>query len=196
MTFNSKMSLFIPRVHLAEAHEATLKNIFYSLGLIERVDLVNKGEYFQAFVHFHVWYDSQYTRQLQSLIEDPNECPTLQCWSNRTTYFILLKNINPMTKQEVELERLVGEMEETVAADLSPVWCHSESESETDVGGLTPDWSTTEEEMAAEFATMEGIAANTYLKSDEYQELINGQGYDGQGYDGQGYDCDDMEWLE
>lgn len=183
MTFNNKMSLFIPRVHLTEANEETIKYILYSLGLVDRVDLVNKGDYFQAFVHFHVWYDSPYTRTLQDLIEDPNACSTLKCYSDRSTYFILLKNKNPMTRQEVELERLVKEMEEeTDEPKLAPLWCHSESESEYEGEALLTFH---EEEMAAEYATIEGIAANTYLKSDEYQDIINGLG-----------DCDDMEWLE
>lgn len=186
MTFNNKLSLFIPRVHLTEADEDTIKNILYSLGLVERVDLVDKGNYFQAFVHFHMWYDSHYTRELQSLIEDPNAaCVTLKCYSNRSTYFILLKNKNPMTKEEVELERLVKEMEEDAAADrnvLTPIWSHGERESNYEGEALLTFH---EEEMAAEYATMEGISANTYLKSDEYQNIINDLG-----------DCDDAEWLE
>ena len=164
MTFNNQMSLFIPRVHLAEAYEETIKNILYSLGLVERVDLVNKGDYFQAFVHFHMWYNSPYTCQVQGLIDDPNEVATIKCYSNRSTYFILLKNKNPMTKEEVELERLVKEMEQEAAAEsnaLTPLWCHNESESEADIGGLSPTWALNEEELAAEYATMDGIATNT-----------------------------------
>jgi len=188
MTFNNQMSLFIPRVHLAEAYEETIKNILYSLGIVERVDLVNKGDYFQAFVHFHVWYDTAYTRQVQDVIENSNEVATLKCYSNRKTYFILLKNKNPMTKVEVELERLVKEMEEEGATEsnvLAPLWCHNESESEADEGGLSPTWALNEEELAAEYATMDGIAANTYLKSDEYQAIIDDLG-----------DCNDADWLE
>jgi hypothetical protein len=179
MTFNNKMSLFIPRVHLTEADEETIKNILYSLGLVDRVDLVDKGEYYQAFVHFHVWYDSVFTRTMQARIQDSNEAPTIKCYMNRPTYFILLKNTNPMTKQEVELERVVKQMEVEEEPMLTPLWCHENEDQET-----PPSWSEYPD-MHGEYATTEGIAANTYLNSDEYQKMINELG-----------DCNDMEWLE
>lgn len=187
MNFNNCMSLFIPRVHIAEAREEIIKHILYGLGDIDRVDLVNKGEYFHAFVHFHAWYDSNYTRQLQILIEDRNASCYVKCWSNRPTYFILLKNKNPMTLKEVALERLVKEVEESVDdSRLTPIWCHSVTDSDTVEGDViyTSNWWVNEKEKDI-YNTIEGISANTYLQSDEYHAIIKNLG-----------DLDDMDWLE
>ena len=178
------MSLFLPRVHLTEACEEVIKEILYSLGLVERVDLVNKGDYFQAFVHFHVWFESEYTRLIQTQIESDCAAPTFKCYSDRSTYFILLKNKNPMTKQEVELEGLVKEMENTSEPYLSSLWCHNEGEFEKE-SGFMPIWANNPEGVSAENTTLEGIAANTYLKSREYEDIINDLG-----------DCDDTLWVE
>ena len=119
MTFDNKLSLFIPRVHLSEANEDTIKQVLYPIGLVDRVDLVHKGEFFQAFVHFHVWYDSAYTRQVQDRISDPDVRSTIRCFKDRPTYFILLRNTNPLTKEEVQ-------------CPLAPLWCHRESDPEAD----------------------------------------------------------------
>ena len=183
MTFDNKLSLFIPRVHMTEANEETIKYILYSLGLVERVDLVNKGDYFQAFVHFHVWYESEYTKAVQAQMDQSGaQAPTLQCYQDRPTFFILLKNKTPMTKQEVELERLVYEMEACGdQAVLMPLWCHL-TEDET-----MPEWAN---ELPGEcddclYDCTEGISANTFINSKEYKEIVDELG-----------DCDDMEWVE
>ena len=110
--FNKYLSIYIPRVTSEWADEAMIMETFKNnnIGIVTRVDIVKKETYYQAFVHFQQWYDSQMTRNLQSRILDPNR--EARIVHDDPNYFLLLKNKNPMSEIEVRLEKRIMELEE------------------------------------------------------------------------------------
>lgn len=113
--FDGKLSVYIPRISVEWAQEAAIANVFHrnELGVVERVDLVCKQDidgntYYQAFVHM-VWWDTDYSRNIQSRIADPSRQARIV--HDDPNYWILLKNNNPMTATEVRLEKQLIELE-------------------------------------------------------------------------------------
>ena len=106
MTFNNKLSLFIPRVVPEWASREMIADKFKMLdiGTISRVDFLEKSsangvKYYQAFLHFEMWEDNAATRNIQARIYNSEQCARLiydDPW-----YWILLKNHNPLTQEEV-----------------------------------------------------------------------------------------------
>ena len=106
MTFNNKLSLFIPRVVPEWASREMIADKFKMLdiGTIGRVDFLEKSsangvKYYQAFLHFEMWEDNAATRNIQARIYNSEQCARLiydDPW-----YWILLKNHNPLTQEEV-----------------------------------------------------------------------------------------------
>ena len=77
MTFNNKLSLFIPRIVPEWASQDMIVDKFKTLdiGTINRVDFLEKQsangvKYFQAFLHFETWDDNAATRNIQERIYD------------------------------------------------------------------------------------------------------------------------------
>jgi hypothetical protein len=68
MNVEQSMSLFIPRVYPNITSEQ-IKYIFeieyLRLGVVERVDLVDKGHYNAAYIHFSSWYEEKYVAEFQ-----------------------------------------------------------------------------------------------------------------------------------
>ena len=128
-TFNNKLSLFIPRVLSKWANEDSISIIFKKLdiGEVERVDFVEKKNqynkiYYHAFVHFKEWRDTAVSRNIQEKIFDPEQVAkivyhvehavSIQSCYDDPKYWILLKNNNPMTANEVKQEKRIIELEQ------------------------------------------------------------------------------------
>ena len=155
MTFNNKLSLFIPRVVPEWASREMIADKFKMLdiGTISRVDFHEKSsangvKYYQAFLHFEMWEDNAATRNIQARIYNSEQCARLiydDPW-----YWILLKNHNPLTHEEVAVnaalqERVVALEEQIVQIQhnvaywnnvtytqlnwhyslLAPLWAHA-----------------------------------------------------------------------
>ena len=155
MTFNNKLSLFIPRVVPEWASREMIADKFKMLdiGTISRVDFHEKSsangvKYYQAFLHFEMWEDNAATRNIQARIYNSEQCARLiydDPW-----YWILLKNHNPLTHEEVAVnaalqERVVALEEQIVQIQhnvaywnnvtytqlhwhnslLTPLWAHA-----------------------------------------------------------------------
>ena len=128
-TFNNKLSIFIPRVLSKWANEHSISIIFKKLdiGEVERVDFVEKKNqynkiYYHAFVHFKEWRDTAISRNIQEKIFDPEQVAkivyhvehavSIQSCYDDPKYWILLKNNNPMTANEVKQEKRIIELEQ------------------------------------------------------------------------------------
>ena len=99
------MSLFIPRVFLNITADR-IKNCVedFGLGEVERVDLVLKGNYNAAYVHFKRWNNTSFTSRFQERASDPNQ----KCFLEYDTpwYWIVLENtsakrVGPDMRKEV-----------------------------------------------------------------------------------------------
>ena len=155
MTFNNQLSLFIPRVVPEWASRELIADKFKMLdiGTISRVDFIEKSsanglKYYQAFLHFEMWENNPATRNIQARIYNSEQCARLiydDPW-----YWILLKNHNPLTQEEVAVnaalqERVVALEEQIVQIQnnvtywnnlaypqlnwhnslLAPLWAHA-----------------------------------------------------------------------
>ena len=102
---NQSMSLFIPRVFLNITGDRIKMAIQeYGLGQVDRVDLVDKGEYNAAYLHFKVWNNTSFVAQFQERAADPEQRCTLDYDS--PWYWIVLENtsakrVGPATRKEV-----------------------------------------------------------------------------------------------
>ena len=119
-TFNNKLSIFIPRVLPEWANEESISIIFkkFDIGQVERVDFVEKTNqytnqynniYYHAFVHFKEWSDTTISRNIQEKIFDPDQVAKIVY--DDPKYWIILKNNNPMTANEVKQEKRIIDLE-------------------------------------------------------------------------------------
>ena len=122
MSFNSKLSIYIPRVFPNWRDAKKMTNVFQALeiGRIRRIDFVDKetpkGEKFsQAFIHFHEWYDNHHTRNLQARIEDVDD--TAKVVYDDPWFWMVFKNTNPLTEGEIRLHERIAEMEKAHAEE-------------------------------------------------------------------------------
>ena len=120
-TFNNKLSIFIPRVLPEWANEESISIIFkkFDIGQVERIDFVEKTNqytnqytniYYHAFVHFKEWSDTTISRNIQKKIFDPDQVAKIVY--DDPKYWIILKNNNPMTANEVKQEKRIIELEQ------------------------------------------------------------------------------------
>ena len=72
MSFNTQLSIYIPRVFPNWRNTTKMSTVFENLeiGRIRRIDFVDKEtpkgvKFSQAFIHFYEWFDNQHTRNLQ-----------------------------------------------------------------------------------------------------------------------------------
>lgn len=173
MTFNNKLSLFIPRIVPEWASQEMITTKFRTLdiGTIQRVDFLEKVgangvKYYQAFLHFEMWEDNAATRNIQEKIVDPQQ--TAKLVYDEPWYWILLKNNNPLTQEEVAanaaLQERVLALEQQVAqlnnnmiywnnltytyvnwhnSLLTPLWSHAVN---TGMNEGIPEWMNNHEE--------------------------------------------------
>jgi hypothetical protein len=134
--FNSQLSLYIPRVTPEWADEDAIATQFHeqNIGYVERVDLIHKvgengKEYYQAFIHFDHWYQTNVAYNIQDRINDPERQARLiydDPW-----YWMLLCNTKPRTEGERRLEARIQALEHALANStgnlLDKVIRHSEA---------------------------------------------------------------------
>lgn len=85
------MSLFIPRVFLNITGDRIKMAIQeFGLGQVERVDLVSKGTYNAAYVHFKVWANTSFVAGFQERATDPEQKCILEY--DNPWYWIVLEN--------------------------------------------------------------------------------------------------------
>jgi hypothetical protein len=99
------MSLFIPRVFL-NITANRIKNCVedFGLGEVERVDLVLKGNYNAAYIHFKIWNNTSFTAGFQYRASNPNKKCILEY--DTPWYWIVLENtsakrVGPEMRKEV-----------------------------------------------------------------------------------------------
>ena len=199
MTFNNKLSLFIPRVVPEWASQEMITTKFKTLdiGTIQRVDFLEKVgsngvKSYQAFLHFEMWEDNAATRNIQEKIIDPQQ--TAKLVYDEPWYWILLKNNNPLTQEEVAANAALHErvlaLEQQVAqlnnnmiywnnltytylnwhnSHLAPLWSHAVN---TGMNDDIPDWMNNNEaaptmtQMAEQTAMVDNDAdANSSMPS-------------------------------
>jgi hypothetical protein len=99
------MSLFIPRVFsniTSEKIKVVIEN--YGLGQVQRVDLVSKGTYNSAYIHFKFWYNNPDVLDFQNRASDPLKKAIITY--EAPWYWIVLENtsakrIGPERRKEV-----------------------------------------------------------------------------------------------
>jgi hypothetical protein len=102
---NQDMSLFIPRVFLnitAERIKNCVEN--FGLGEVERVDLVLKGNFNAAYIHFNRWNNTSFVSRFQDRAADPQQQCTITY--DGPWYWIVLENtsakrVGPERRKEV-----------------------------------------------------------------------------------------------
>lgn len=102
---NQDMSLFIPRVFpniTADDIKNCIQN--FGLGQVERIDLVSKGEYNAAYVHFISWNNNSFTSGFQYRAADPQQRCIITY--DGPWYWIVLENtsakrVGPERRKEV-----------------------------------------------------------------------------------------------
>lgn len=122
MSFNSQLSIYIPRVFPNWRDTTKMMQVFETLqiGRIRRIDFVDKEtdqgvKFSQAFIHFHEWYDNNHTRNLQKRIGDVDDMAKIVY--DDPWFWMLFKNTNPLTEGELRLHERIAEMEKTHAQE-------------------------------------------------------------------------------
>tara|TARA_R110001592_G_scaffold38668_12_gene127500 strand:+ start:1491 stop:2231 length:741 start_codon:yes stop_codon:yes gene_type:complete len=119
MIFDNKLSLCIPRVVSEWANKEHIINKFQTLnvGLIKRVDFVEKTsangfKYYMTFLHFEEWEDNAATRNIQyKILSEDNSARLVY---DEPWYWILLKNNNPLSDEDVDMQERVVLLEQQV----------------------------------------------------------------------------------
>lgn len=100
-TFNSTLSLYIPSISESITLDSIKLLFGNKIGVVSRVDFVyNTKGVRQAFVHFSMWFMTDYTKDLQTKIMDP-KCSAIFVLDETTknsfgnNNIILLPNRNP-----------------------------------------------------------------------------------------------------
>ena len=122
MSFNSQLSIYIPRVFPNWRNATKMTTVFENLdiGRIRRIDFVDKEtakgvKFSQAFIHFYEWFDNNHTRNLQKRIEDVDD--TAKIVYDDPWFWMVFKNSNPLTEGEMRLHERIAEMEKTHAQE-------------------------------------------------------------------------------
>jgi hypothetical protein len=123
-TFNKTLSLYIPRVLDIWASVEAISPIFKQLdiGDISRIDFVEKQSdngivYYQAFIYFSEWYDTNSARNLQKRImnydEDPDNFSAARIVYDDPWYWLLFANKKPVTEVERDLRQRLQNAEQS-----------------------------------------------------------------------------------
>ena len=140
-TFNTKLSLFIPRVDTRslpkckedetdQDYESRVKSFIveqfynYNIGSVDRVDLITKMTpegypFYIAFIHFAEWYNSFQAKGLQKAVFNPNQ--KAKMYISPRCYWIVCENTKPLSEKEVELKEIIYKQEkelETLKKEL------------------------------------------------------------------------------
>lgn len=140
-TFNSQLSLFIPRVDTRslpkckedetdQDYETLVKSFIaeqfhnYNIGSVDRVDLITKMTpegypFYIAFIHFAEWYNNFQAKGLQKAVFNPNQ--KAKMYVSQRSYWIVCENKKPLTEKEVEMKEIIYKQEkelETLKKEL------------------------------------------------------------------------------
>jgi hypothetical protein len=112
------LSIYIPHV-FPNITEDRVKQTFQDLmiGEVERVDFVpkvgkNGKEFKAAFLHFREWYCTDTAQNLQMRIVDPSQ--NARVVYDDPWHWQVLPNKNPRTKEQVEMEKTIFQLQERV----------------------------------------------------------------------------------
>lgn len=175
----SNLSIYIPRVPQDLANDSAIINALRHLGMIDRIDFVNKenGLFYQAFIHFKYWYPTAHF--IMKTILDPNMTMRHPVGiSDDARYFILLPTKNPRTVNELRLERQVKALQERIKNlesspehHLQPLWAHSEQDVDT---STNPEWLSAFADDRINMSTLvdatQNIDSTSFIESDDYHE--------------------------
>ncbi len=95
-TFESNMSLYIPRVH--ENYDKNyIASVFRDMGEVKSVDLIGKqdrnGKYFNsAYVHFFKWHSTEYAKNFYDKVLNEEEPARL--YYDGGWYWFVLPNVS------------------------------------------------------------------------------------------------------
>jgi hypothetical protein len=118
------MSVYIPRLYctlLEDEVQKFVKSVFLDEGYgnVTRVDLhahtdyKNGSTFYQAYVYLE-WFETDQAKSLQETIEASNQ---YRIYLEQGTYWIVLKNTNPITEEEVEINKEIRQMIEQQMAE-------------------------------------------------------------------------------
>lgn len=118
--FDTKLSLYIPRIYPKWSYYQVVANVFHSLdiGKVHRVDFINKTDretgqlYSQAFVHFEYWYETPTAYSYQEKILDPTQQAKIVY--DDPWFWLLLKCNKPLTDAEKKIEERIYILEKQV----------------------------------------------------------------------------------
>ena len=124
MSFIQNLSVFIPRIHREDANETFIKRVFYDqeIACVRRIDFlkcrdsVSSGGkvYYQAKLYFHFWFKNQIAYNVQRRILKADNYGARVIYAD-PWYWIVLKNINPMTEKELCVNERLEYLEKTVS---------------------------------------------------------------------------------
>jgi hypothetical protein len=119
MSFNAKMSIYIPRIFTNISKERIMDTFDKKLdiGKVSSVDLIPKegknGDYYNsAYIHFDFWYDNNHSRNIQEKIKSGKETRIVY---DDPWYWIILENHavkTPNRKLRIDLTGLKPEKPE------------------------------------------------------------------------------------
>ena len=139
VNFKPNMPLYIPRLFPEHADENYIKWVFHqgNYGQVNRVDLNAKegpdGQtFFEAFVHFDYWFNTEAAHALQALILDSKTTAQVvhcQRLSNtgvwKPAFWIVNECLNPETPAEREIKLLERQLaDEKALADFDEFHLH------------------------------------------------------------------------
>ena len=124
MSFIQNLSVFITRIHREDANEEFIKRTFYDqeIACVRRIDFLkcrdstssaNGKVYYQAKIYFHYWFKNQIAYNVQRRILNPNNSGARIIYAD-PWYWIVLKNINPMTEMELCINERLEYLEKTM----------------------------------------------------------------------------------
>ena len=126
MSFIKNLSVFIPRIHEEDANEEFIKNVFFSqeIASVRRVDLIkrtSKGKvYYNAKIHFHYWFKNQIAYNIQQRIL-LSETSGARIVYDDPWYWVILKNKNPMTENELRINERLEHIEKYMSEEKKKV---------------------------------------------------------------------------
>jgi hypothetical protein len=125
MSFIQNLSVFITRIHREDANEEFIKRTFYDqeIACVRRIDFLKCRDsrassasskvYYQAKIYFHYWFKNQIAYNVQRRILNPNNSGARIIYTD-PWYWIVLKNINPMTEMELCINERLEYLEKTM----------------------------------------------------------------------------------
>lgn len=119
MVFIRNLSVYIPRIHEADANEDFIKHIFFSqeIASVRRIDfskcMANGKVYYNAKIHFHFWFKNQIAYNIQQRIL-LSETSGARIVYDDPWYWIVLQNKKPMSEIELAINERLEYVEKNI----------------------------------------------------------------------------------